>query len=91
MPDLPILLSSPVVLTPPDPRPHQESNISHHDILSIPFFDFFSNLLNEGDTVTVNVTFPATSTVKGTVFQSDGVTPFPFVDVYVENLDNRRG
>lgn len=45
-------------------------------------------LTTEDQILTINVSLPATGTVQGTVFQSDGTTPAPNVNVRVQNFTN---
>ena len=40
---------------------------------------------SDGQTISVDVDLPPTSTIKGTVFAADGVTPAPYADLLVEN------
>ena len=46
------------------------------------------NLTNAGDTVTINIILPATGSVSGTIFGTDGATPVPNASVRVENIDS---
>jgi hypothetical protein len=43
---------------------------------------------NPGDTTTLNIVLPATSSVSGTVFGTDGATPVPNAPVRIENIDS---
>jgi hypothetical protein len=45
------------------------------------------NVAGDGEAVTVNITMPATGTVRGTVFEADGRTPVANAEVRIENLD----
>src|SRR5262249_2821585 len=45
-------------------------------------------LTTEDQILTINVSLPATGTVQGMVFQSDGTTPAPNVNVRVQNFTN---
>src|SRR5215471_18141364 len=45
-------------------------------------------LTSEDQVLTINVSLPATGTVQGTVFLSDGTTPAPNVNVEVQNFTN---
>lgn len=46
------------------------------------------NVTTDGQTITINLGLPATGTVTGTVFESNGVTPAANVGVEVDNLSN---
>src|SRR5262249_22679440 len=46
------------------------------------------NLPSDGGTVTINVVLPATGSVSGTIFNTDGTTPVPNTRVDVENIDS---
>jgi hypothetical protein len=46
------------------------------------------NLPNANDVVTVNIILPATGSVTGTLFRTDGATPVANANIRVENIDS---
>ncbi len=46
------------------------------------------NLANQGDTNNVDIILPATGSVSGTIFGTDGATPVPNASIRVENIDS---
>jgi Carboxypeptidase regulatory-like domain/Bacterial TSP3 repeat/Bacterial Ig-like domain (group 2) len=54
----------------------------------VTFATVTGNLANAGDSVTLNIILPATGSVKGTIFNADGITPAANAGVRVENIDS---
>jgi hypothetical protein len=52
------------------------------------FVTMRGNLISDGDTIVLNPRLPASGSVSGTIFNTDGVTPVPNARVNLENLDS---
>jgi hypothetical protein len=54
----------------------------------VTFTTVSGTLANDGDSVTINIVLPATGSVSGTVFNTDGTTPVANATITVENIDS---
>jgi hypothetical protein len=52
------------------------------------FVTMRGNLISDGDIAVLNPRLPASGSVSGTIFNTDGVTPVPNARVNLENLDS---
>lgn len=54
----------------------------------VTFATVTGNLVNENDTVNINIVLPGQGTISGTVFNTDGTTPVPNARLNIENVDS---
>lgn len=47
-----------------------------------------SRVINSGDTVTLDITFPPRGTINGRIFAPDGTTPVAFATILIRNFGN---